>query len=581
MNCRIICCLLYGLLGWLTTIGTLAADRELPKTRQFRRPVALAFVQPQRLVVANRDGGSVSAVDLESGRVEFELAVGEQLSDLAVADGGDKLLVTDAAEDEVLVIDLATQKTLAHLPVNSSPVAVCLDTQRQQAWVALLWARQIAAIDLADLSKPRVQTLIDLDFAPRCLLLSPDKRYLFVADSFGGNLAAVDMHNLQIVRRRTFDGHNIRGMAWSGDRQQLLLSHQILHRDQATTSGGVHWGGVMSNVIRTVSLAEILSADGPLPVGGIYYLGHPDHAAGDPAGLAVTADGRQIVAYAGIDEVGISDRGGNYFKEVSVGRYPTALAVDPAGKKVCVVNTFGDSISVIDVAAASLIREISLGEMPKVDPVRQGEMLFHDARLASDGWYSCHSCHTDGHSNGGLNDNFSDRSYGAPKRVLSLLGVGDTGPWAWSGKVQDLESQIRNSIEITMRGPPATETQLKSLAAYLRTLRPPPSIARARGRIDTEQTIRGRQLFSALNCNQCHAGPSFTSPDAYDVGIRDEHGNTEFNPPSLRGVSQRDRWFHDNRAATLKDVFVRYRHNLDRVLSEHELADLMAYLNSL
>ena len=51
---------------------------------------------------------------------------------------------------------------------------------------------------------------------------------------------------------------------------------------------------------------------------------------------------------------------------------------------------------------------------------------------------SCHSCHPDGHTNGLLNDNLGDGNFGAPKRVLSLLGVGQTGPWAWNGGVADL-----------------------------------------------------------------------------------------------------------------------------------------------
>ena len=47
---------------------------------------------------------------------------------------------------------------------------------------------------------------------------------------------------------------------------------------------------------------------------------------------------------------------------------------------------------------------------------------------------SCHSCHTDGHTNGQLNDNLSDfKTFGAPKRVLSLLGKRDTMPLAWNG----------------------------------------------------------------------------------------------------------------------------------------------------
>src|SRR2546429_167098 len=85
-------------------------------------------------------------------------------------------------------------------------------------------------------------------------------------------------------------------------------------------------------------------------------------------------------------------------------------------------------------------RRIPLGPQPELSLAERGELLFYDARLSHDGWFSCHSCHTDGHSNGLLNDNLGDGSFGAPKRVLSLLGVRDTGPWAWNGTMPDLEA---------------------------------------------------------------------------------------------------------------------------------------------
>ena len=58
--------------------------------------------------------------------------------------------------------------------------------------------------------------------------------------------------------------------------------------------------------------------------------------------------------------------------------------------------------------------------------------------------------------NGRLNDNLTDGSFGTPKRVLSLLGVKDTGPWAWNGHMKDLETQVRTSLKSTMQGPTPT-----------------------------------------------------------------------------------------------------------------------------
>jgi cytochrome c peroxidase len=84
-----------------------------------------------------------------------------------------------------------------------------------------------------------------------------------------------------------------------------------------------------------------------------------------------------------------------------------------------------------------------------------------------------------------------------------------------------------------------------------------------------------------LQCTNCHQPPVFTTPDTYDVGLGDKLGNSKFNPPTLLGVGQRGPYFHDNRAITLEEVFLKHKHQLERNLSTDELKDLLSFLRSL
>jgi cytochrome c peroxidase len=179
-----------------------------------------------------------------------------------------------------------------------------------------------------------------------------------------------------------------------------------------------------------------------------------------------------------------------------------------------------------------------------------------------------------------LNDNLGDGSFGAPKRVLSLRGVGDTAPWAWNGSMMDLGEQVRKSIRTTMHGPNPSDEQVRDVTAFLRTLPPAPPLGSFR-KADAATVRRGREVFERQGCAGCHTPPTYTSPRTYDVGLVDEVGNTRFNAPSLRGVSQGGPYFHDNRAATLEDVFRRHKHQLKGPLGEREVADLTAFLRSL
>ena len=125
-----------------------------------------------------------------------------------------------------------------------------------------------------------------------------------------------------------------------------------------------------------------------------------------------------------------------------------------------------------------------------------------------------------------------------------------------------------------------------AIAAFVRTLPPPPSLQAARTG-DTQQLVgtdqaKGRELFEQLSCVNCHAGNQFTVAGRFDVGIEDQRGQKEFNPPSLIGVSQRSRsLLHDGRATSVRDVIGKYEHQLPRELTEAELNLLVEYLAGL
>jgi cytochrome c553 len=226
---------------------------------------------------------------------------------------------------------------------------------------------------------------------------------------------------------------------------------------------------------------------------------------------------------------------------------------------------------------------LALGPAPDPTPADRGEALFFDRALSSDNRTSCHSCHAHAHSTYQLADTLGDDTTGTPKRIPTLLGTRLTDPWAWNGKQRDLSEQVRKSLETTMHAKEFSQQQISDIVAYLHTLEPPPPLQPATDNpADKEQLIRGENLFINLGCGRCHVPPlTYTSPDAYEVGLTDEKGLTKFNPPSLRGVSQGYTFFHDGRAKSLAEVFTLHGHMLDRALSDTELADLLRFLRSL
>ena len=550
---------------------------------RIRRPVDIV-VSPtgRQVLVANRRSGSVSVIDRNSHQILSETTIGKRLSALSRVPGRDWVLATDESGNELIGVRCGERLEVAwRVPVAGYPVAVAAASDGQRAVVASLWSRRLTLVEWsADGVVRRVRTR-DLPFAPGRLLELPDGRWL-VAATFGGRLALCDSRLSQRPLLRNLLGHNIGRMTVTGDRRHVLIPHQLLDAKAETTRGGVHWGGVMLNVIRTIPIAAIVSGSDQLESRlGLDYVGIPDRAAGDPVVIALADDDLRVVLLAGVHELVTSTDGIQYYGRQAVGLGPSAMALDEGRTRAWVAGRFSDSVSLVRLAPLEVLAEVRLGPPAKPTAVDRGEQLFNDSRLSSDGWISCRSCHTRGHTNEGLSDTLGDGGFGAPKKVLSLLGSGQPGPWAWNGQVKSLTDQVSKSVKLTMRGDAIRSRQASDIAAYLVSLPVAPALSRARGASDRSAVTRGGAVFRRVGCAECHTPPLYTSPRTFDVGFQDELGRRQFNPPSLRGVSQRDRLFHDNRASSLGEVIGRFGHGLDNPLDAGDRADLLRFLESL
>lgn len=575
------------LAAWAALGGASQADDSVglgPEVQKYRQPVAVALDEAEQyLLVANRKPGTVSVVAWAARQVVGEFAVGQQLSDLARV-SQTRFVATDELAQELLLLDAkdGQVKVVTRLPVPIAPVGVVVGPAGTSCWVASLWARQLTRVEIAGDQLRREQT-VDLPFAPRKQLVLAAHKRLVVADSFGGQLGVVDLDAASLLHVRSFPAHNIRGLGVSADGKMLVIAHQMLNELAHSVRNDVHWGLLMSNDLRWLKLSAVLSSDQDLYTDAhMHPLGHAGSATGDPAGLVVTGDGTVVVSLGGVGEIALGREHDFSMTRYPVGKRPTGMVATQDGRWLIVANTFGDTLSVYDLKERKGEDQIALGPIPTLTLTERGEQIFYDARLSHDAWMSCHSCHTDGHTNGLANDNLSDASFGAPKRVLTLLGNVDTAPFAWDASAKSLEQQIRNSIEKTMQSDrDPRDDDVRAIAAFLHSLKTPPSVDQARGVADDGSAARGQQVFHTLGCVRCHAPPTYTSAGTYDVGLVDELGRKQFNPPSLRGVSQRAPYFHDNRAATLEAVLREFGHQLPPDVTDEQVNDLLSFLRRL
>ena len=120
----------------------------------------------------------------------------------------------------------------------------------------------------------------------------------------------------------------------------------------------------------------------------------------------------------------------------------------------------------------------------------------------------------------------------------------------------------------------------------------------------TAAEARGRQVFNASDCNDCHAAPLFTNNQFENTGIRpaaedrglfvvtgNQNDQSRFRTPSLRNVELRAPYMHNGRFKTLEEVVEFYNRGGDfpgpntnrneiraRNFSAQQKADLVAFL---
>ena len=449
---------------------------------------------------------------------------------------------------------------------------------------------------------------------PQALAVTPDSRKVLVACDTTGpadrRVAVVDVESGVVEYRPIKGSGNLRGIAVDPTGKYALAVHLIPKSHLPSTQ--IEQGWVFTNAITWLSL------DGPeltvtLP------LDLRTQGFANPEGVAVAPNGEKAwVAHAGADLVSVVDlkalravvqevtksdngpAGPAYGVDdlrvtrlyvrarIPVGSNPRAIAVSPDGTQVAVADRLDDSVSIIDTATDSVSDTISLyrdGARPpqgKDAVLREGEKLFHSARLSFSGQFSCASCHPDGHADG-LNWDLPADGFKNFHNTKSLLGIEGTAPYGWLGTSPTLRERFTGTLRHLFQHEPS-ESEADALEAYLSQLRMTAAVGTPTGKANPA-IARGRVSFEGTaGCRDCHAGAKFTDRSRHDVGTGSD-GATEFDTPTLLGISTTAPFLHDGRAATLEEIFTKHNpaglHGHAADLAPADLADLVEYLKSL
>lgn len=262
-----------------------------------------------------------------------------------------------------------------------------------------------------------------------------------------------------------------------------------------------------------------------------------------------------------------------------------------------------------------------------------GRMLFYEDRISISQELSCNSCHLlDNHGVDGRQFSLGHEGIPVGRNSPTVYNAALHIAQFWDGRSPDVEDQAKGPIlaagEMGMPDPDYVIEVLKTIPGYLplfETAFPDGSdpinydnVATAIGAFErglvtpdrfdaflagddtalSDQEKSGLNLFIQTGCASCHNGPAMGGtmysklgtvkeyPGLTDVGRYEvtglESDRFAFKVPSLRNIAETGPYLHDGSISSLPEmVSIMAEYQLGRVLSDAEVADIVAFLGSL
>lgn len=498
---------------------------------------------------------------------------------------------------EVAVIDLSADGIVKTIPAFSGACAPLLSADGTKLYVCNQFAGTVSAIDLAAGS---VVQNVPVLREPKSMVMSPDGKTLFVTNFLPAQRADLDYVAacVSVIDIPTFtkrkdivleNGSNaVRGLCLSPDGKYLFISHNLGRFTVPTSQLQQGWMNTSAVSVVDVAKEEFM---------GAVLVDEPERGAAGIWGLACDGD-KMIITHSGVHEISVIDypelikkfeaypdkKNLNYDlrflygvrERVTLkGNGPRNFII--SDHKAYIPTYFSDDLNVYDLTTGTLT-QVALNPGRVETPEQKGERMFNDALYCFQNWQSCNGCHPGDARTDAMNWDLMNDGVGNSKNCKSMLFSHVTPPSMISGIRAMAEVAVRKGF-YHIQFYEVSEEDAQFVDDYMKSLKPVPSPLLVNGEL-SEKAKKGRKVFEALKCDECHSGPYYTDMKMHRIGedIEFEKG---WDTPTLREVWRTAPYLFDGRAATMEDVFKEHKHGVNKKLSKTDLDALVEYVNSL
>lgn len=534
---------------------------------------------------------------------------------LALLPDGRTIVVVNPLNDSVTIAVPGQERIVAELRVGHDPRAVAVTPDGALALVA---NRLDGTLSVIDIRAAAVTATIDLGGASPVQVVAGERGLAYVALRESDAIAEVDLDSLT-VRRHIPAGDSPAGLAlwgeflyvthfWPGTISLIYLPQGQTIAQSPLAPGAALAGALALDVSRGAAYAPFTSLNAANPAPLYDSLSYPrvvrvDLHSLEPGSESLALDSadrpvnlplsaaldrfRQLlyIANYGSGSVSVIDLvTGAARAHIAVGGVPMGVLLNADNTLLYVHNMLDGTVSTINTSTFGVMRVQVVAPLELPADLLIGAQLFSsasDPRMSTLNGVSCATCHFDGLSDGrvwaGINGG---------RNTPLLYSLADTAPYLWSGAWDEL-ANVELKIRAWQAGRGLIEAErltladihggldddLDALAAWMLRLAPPELAPTG----SAASRARGAQIFAEQGCAACHSGPAYTDQRLYDV----DTGGL-FDTPSLRWLSLSAPYFHDGRAATLREVLEQAgAHRIAYALTPQDLGALLDFLNRL
>ena len=303
-----------------------------------------------RIIQTNAAGDDVHIIDPATNKVVGHITGIEVNHGAAAAPDGTRIYVSNEAESTLDVADARTFKVIAKIPLSGHPNNIGIGRDGRRVYVSI--AAAPGAVDVIDtVSLQRVKSL-PVKGAVHNTYVTPDGKYVVAGSIAGKNITVYDAATDQLAWVMDFD-LGIRPLAFEKNADG---STKRIFAQLSDFNGFAVVDFATHKELNRIELPKIAAGKTPFQGGG-----NASH------GMSVTADGKVLVVNSRLNSsvylYSLPDL--KLLGGVDVGKAPDWVTTTPDSKFAYVANAQSNAVSVIDIKAMKEVTRIPVGQVPK------------------------------------------------------------------------------------------------------------------------------------------------------------------------------------------------------------------------